>query len=166
MGALWRCWFRRRPRQQQRGAPLPRTVPPETFHRSVRLTGVKISIALGILAVCAVIFATNCASHVGFAVAGGPPVCPYGYYEGPPYNCAPDGYYGPEWFSGGVFLGAGPWFHGPRRFYGHVDHALDYREGYHGSFPARGERPAERRAEFHGQAMHDFRGHEAPAGRR
>jgi hypothetical protein len=25
------------------------------------------------------------------------PVCPYGYYEAPPYNCAPDDYYGPEW---------------------------------------------------------------------
>jgi hypothetical protein len=43
---------------------------------------------------------------------GEPPVCPYGYYEVPPYNCAPDGFYGPEWFSGGVFIGAGPWFHG------------------------------------------------------
>jgi hypothetical protein len=49
---------------------------------------------------------------------GEPPVCPYGYYEVPPYNCAPDGYYGPEWFSGGVFIGAGPWFHGPDHFYG------------------------------------------------
>jgi len=97
---------------------------------------------------------------------GEPPVCPYGYYEVPPYNCAPDGYYGPEWFSGGIFIGAGPWFHGPDRFYGHVDHHLDYRKGYHGGFPARGERPAEHRAEFHGQAMHDARGHEAPRGHR
>ena len=47
---------------------------------------------------------------------GEPPVCPYGYYEVPPYNCAPDGYYGPEWFSGGIFIGAGPWFHGPNIF--------------------------------------------------
>ena len=44
------------------------------------------------------------------------PVCPYGYYEAPPYNCAPDGYYGPEWFSGGLFIGAGPWYH--RGYYG------------------------------------------------
>ena len=46
---------------------------------------------------------------VGIGVA---PVCPYGYYEAPPYNCAPDGYYGPEWFSGGVFDRCGslvPW---------------------------------------------------------
>jgi hypothetical protein len=97
---------------------------------------------------------------------GAPPVCPYGYYEVPPYNCAPDGYYGPEWFSGGVFFGAGPWFHGPDRFYGHVDHHLDYRQGYHGPYPARGEHPVEHRVPFHGEAMHDPHGHEAPRGHR
>ncbi|HEX4320646.1 MAG TPA: hypothetical protein VHZ52_07070 [Acidobacteriaceae bacterium] len=95
---------------------------------------------------------------------GAPPVCPYGYYEAPPYTCAPDGYYGPEWFNGGVFIGAGPWFHGHDHFYGHVDHHLDYRHGYHGPTPARGEHPAGHRAEFHGQAMHDAHGHEAPHG--
>ena len=42
----------------------------------------------------------------------GPPVCPYGYYGYYPYACAPYGYYGPAWFSGGIFIGAGPWFHG------------------------------------------------------
>src|SRR5579872_4567365 len=47
---------------------------------------------------------------------GAPPICPYGYYEGTPYGCAPDGYYGPEWFSAGVFIGAGPWYRGG--FYG------------------------------------------------
>src|SRR5277367_1533514 len=93
---------------------------------------------------------------------GAPPVCPYGYYEAPPYNCAPDGYYGPEWFTGGIFIGAGPWFHGPEHFYGHVDHHFDFREGYRGPTPARGEHPVDHRAEFHGQAMHDARGHEAP----
>jgi len=97
---------------------------------------------------------------------GPPPVCPYGYYEVPPYNCAPDGYYGPEWFQGGVFIGAGPWFHGPANFYGHVDHHFDYRHGYHGPFPERGAHPAPQRREFHGQAMHDPHGHEAPRGHR
>src|SRR5579863_9525403 len=82
------------------------------------------------------------------------PECPYGYYEVPPYNCAPDGYYGPEWFNGGVFIGAGPWFHGPDHFYGHVDHHYDYREGYHGPYPARCENRAEHRRDFHGEAMH------------
>jgi hypothetical protein len=96
---------------------------------------------------------------VGIGVA---PACPYGYYEVPPYNCAPDGYYGPEWFTDGVFIGAGPWFHGPEHFYGHVDHNFDFRKGYHGAYPERGERPVEHRNEFHGQAMHDSRGHEAP----
>jgi len=103
---------------------------------------------------------------VGVGVPGGPPICPYGYYEVPPYNCAPDGYYGPEWFAGGVFIGAGPWYHGPARFYGHVDHALDFRQGYRGPVPARGAAPAPGRAQFRGTAMHDPRGHEAPRGRR
>src|ERR1700684_1036592 len=70
------------------------------------------------------------------------PVCPYGYYDNAPYTCAPDGYYGPEWFSGGIFVGAGPWFHGPENFYGHVDHHLDFRKGYHGPMPGRGEHVA------------------------
>jgi hypothetical protein len=112
------------------------------------------------------LFIVNCGParvSVGVRV---PPACPYGYYETPPYNCAPDGYYGPEWFSGGIFIGAGPWYHGPRGFYGHVDHALDVRQGYRGPLPARGERPAENRAAFHGQAMHDVRGREARGGRR
>ena len=53
---------------------------------------------------------------------GAPPVCPYGYYEYYPYACAPYGYYGPAWFSGGIFIGAGPWYgrsyYGGRGFYG------------------------------------------------
>lgn len=114
------------------------------------------------------VFMTGCGrTHVAVGVgAVGPPVCPYGYYEVPPYNCAPDGYYGPEWFPGGVFIGAGPWYHGPVGFYGHVDHALDYRKGFRGPFPGRGEAPRQQRAEFRGQAMHDPRGREAPAQRR
>ncbi len=96
---------------------------------------------------------------------GDAPNCPYGYYEVPPYNCAPDGYYGPEWYTGGIFVGAGPWFHGPDHFYGHVDHRLDYRHGYRGATPGRNERPQEHRQEFHGSAMHDAHGHEAPHGR-
>jgi hypothetical protein len=91
---------------------------------------------------------------------GAEPVCPYGYYEVPPYDCAPDGYYGPEWYTGGVFLGAGPWFHGPRGFHGHVDHHFDYRHGYHGPYPHRGEHSGGNRREFHGRSRHDSHGHE------
>src|SRR6201996_3082512 len=72
---------------------------------------------------------------------GAPPACPYGYYEAPPYNCAPYGYYGPEWFTGGVFIGAGPWFHGPEHFYGHVDNHYHPEHDYHGPYPARGDHP-------------------------
>ena len=49
---------------------------------------------------------------VGPVYVGPPPACPYGYYSYYPYACAPYGYYGPDWFAGGVFIGAGPWFHG------------------------------------------------------
>ena len=105
----------------------------------------------------------NASAQVSVGIGiGEPPVCPYGYYEEPPYNCAPYGYYGPEWFSGGVFIGAGPWFHGPERFYGHVDHHFDYRHGYHGPMPSRGEHAVEHHEEFRGKAMHDPHGHEAP----
>ncbi len=125
--------------------------------------------ALGALAIGIGVLLAACGpTHVVVAggIAGGPPICPYGYYEAPPYDCAPDGYYGPEWFVGGGFIGAGPWFHGPDRFYGHVDHGLDYRKGYRGPKPARGAAPAPNRAPFRGQAMHDPMGHEAPRNRR
>src|ERR1700761_4215294 len=67
------------------------------------------------------------------------PVCPYGYFSYPPYECAPYGYYGPDWFVGGVFLGAGPWFHGPAGFHGHIDNRFDPHHGYHGPMPQHGE---------------------------
>lgn len=38
-----------------------------------------------------------------------PPVCQWGFYPYYPYACAPYGYYGPQWFVSGVFIGAGPW---------------------------------------------------------
>ncbi|MGD0796628.1 MAG: hypothetical protein ABR910_02790 [Acidobacteriaceae bacterium] len=72
---------------------------------------------------------------------GAAPICPYGYFDYAPYDCAPYGYYGPDWFVGGLFIGAGPWFHGPRGFYGHVDNRYDPRNGYHGPLPDRGAKP-------------------------
>ncbi len=59
--------------------------------------------------------------YAGPAYVGPAPVCEYGYYDYYPYACAPYGFYGPEWFSGGVFIGAGPWYrgyYGGRGFYG------------------------------------------------
>src|ERR1700690_4667162 len=48
----------------------------------------------------------------GYGYVGPAPTCAYGYYAYYPYACAPYGYYGPRWFAGGVFIGAGPWYHG------------------------------------------------------
>ena len=70
---------------------------------------------------------------------GAAPVCPYGYFNYAPYQCAPFGYYGPEWFAGGVFVGAGPWFAGPVGFRGYYNRAFDPHYGYRGPFPERGE---------------------------
>jgi hypothetical protein len=57
--------------------------------------------------------------------AYGPPACDWGYYAYYPYSCAPYGYYGPTWFAGGVFIGAGPWYHYGWGHYGY---------GYHGGY--------------------------------
>jgi hypothetical protein len=83
------------------------------------------------------------------------PVCPYGYFPYAPYDCSPYGYYGPDWFTGGIFIGAGPWFHGPHGFYGHVDQRYDPRHGYHGPMPERGEHPFNG---FRANAAHDEHG--------
>jgi len=83
------------------------------------------------------------------------PACPYGYFDYAPYDCAPYGYYGPDWFVGGVFLGAGPWFHGPHDFHGHVDNRFDPRHGYHGPFPEHGAQPFNH---FQGNEAHDGHG--------
>src|SRR5579862_5662650 len=82
------------------------------------------------------------------------PVCPYGYFDYAPYNCAPYGYYGPDWFVGGAFIGAGPWFHGRAGFHGHVDNRFDPQHGYNGPMPARGS-----------QAFNHFQANEARDGR-
>jgi hypothetical protein len=43
--------------------------------------------------------------------------CQYGYYSYYPYECAPYGYYGSEWFFNGIFIGTAPW--GNRRYFGY-----------------------------------------------
>jgi hypothetical protein len=91
------------------------------------------------------------------------PECPYGYYDVAPYSCAPSGYYGPEWFSGDVFIGAGPWFHGPSNFRGNVNNGFHPEHGYKGAMPNRGEKaePSKRVAKgsFKGNEERDGRGH-------
>jgi hypothetical protein len=109
--------------------------------------------------------ATNAkaAPQVGIAV-GVAPDCPYGYYDVPPYACAPYGYYGPEWFVNGIFIGAGPWYHGPAHFWGHVDNHFHPDHGYHGHMPERGEKAeagsrVDRMPNFHGNEVRDGHGH-------
>ena len=92
------------------------------------------------------------------------PDCPYGYFDYPTYSCAPYGYYGPEWFVDGAFIGAGPWFKGPDNFHGHVNNRFDPQRGYKGAIPNHGEKadPAKRpdkAAHFKGNEVRDGRGH-------
>ena len=112
---------------------------------------------VGLTALLAILFLIPGSAHAKVAInIGVAPACPYGYYDFAPYNCAPYGYYGPEWFNGGVFLGAGPWFHGPSDFRGHVDRRFDPHHGYHGPLPERGEKAFNH---FHGNEVRDGRGH-------
>ena len=83
------------------------------FVRNIAL----LSLLLGILFVPAAVQTAQAQVAVGVGVGYpgyvyGPPVCEYGYYGYAPYACAPYGYYGPSYFLGGVFIGAGPWFRG------------------------------------------------------
>jgi hypothetical protein len=116
------------------------------------------SLALAVLAT-----ALFCSARVAPAQIsinfGVEPVCPYGYYDYAPYNCSPYGYYGPDWFNNGVFIGAGHWFRGPGHFYGHVDNRYVPRHGYRGPAPDRGEEPFNH---FHGNEARDGRGHAGP----
>ena len=121
------------------------------------------------LAAVAGIFLTVTAPKMDAQVAvsvGPAPVCPYGYYDVPPYACAPYGYYGAEWFTGGVFIGAGPGFHGDEHFKGHVNNHFHPDHGYKGPMPKVGDRPepgkpVDKIAHFKGNEMRDGRGHVA-----
>ncbi len=107
--------------------------------------------------------ATQSHAQINISI-GAEPSCPYGYYDFAPYNCAPYGYYGPEWFVGGRFVGAGHWFHGPANFHGHVNNAYDPRHGYKGPMPSHG--PAQQHPDnfksFHATETHDSGGHPVP----
>jgi hypothetical protein len=111
-----------------------------------------------IVGICFLSAHQKSAAQISFGVQiGAEPVCPYGYYNYAPYSCAPYGYYGTEWFSNGVFIGAGPWFHGGERFRGHVDNHFDPRHGFRGHLPDRDEHADWDR--HHGKVEH-FKGHE------
>ena len=112
--------------------------------------------------ICFTVTAPAAKAQVAVEV-GVAPDCPYGYYDVAPYDCAPAGYYGPEWFNEGVFIGVGPWFHGPENFHGKVDTHYDPHHGYKGPYPSRGEKAEEGKrvdnAHFKGDEERDGRGH-------
>ena len=127
------------------------------------MKGYRFFALAAVVAICFGVAApkTQAQIEVGVGVA---PVCPYGYYDVAPYDCAPYGYYGPEWFSGGVFIGAGPWFHGPSGFHGHVNNRFHPEHGYHGPMPHRGDHPEagkrfDKIEHFKGNEVRDGRGH-------
>jgi hypothetical protein len=123
----------------------------------------KIFALTAVAAACFAVASPNPQAQVAVSV-GVAPECPYGYYDAPPYDCAPYGYYGPEWFTGGVFIGVGPWFHGPANFHGHVNNHFHPEHGYNGPRPHPGDRPEPGKpvgkvAHFKGNEVRDGRGH-------
>jgi hypothetical protein len=126
------------------------------------LTFAALAVAIG---VCFSVAVPKTAAQVSVNVNIGPaPDCPYGYYGVAPYACAPYGYYGPEWFLNGVFIGAGPWFHGPANFHGRVNNHFHPDHGYKGPMPHPGDKPEPSKplnkiSHFKGNEVRDGRGH-------
>jgi hypothetical protein len=132
------------------------------------MRGLKFLVLGAVAATCFAATAPRAEAQLSINI-GIAPECPYGYYDVAPYSCAPSGYYGPEWFSGDVFVGAGPWFHGPGEFRGNVNNSYHPEHGYKGALPSRGEKaePAKRvdKDHFKGNEERDGRGHATEAKR-
>jgi hypothetical protein len=126
------------------------------------MRGLKLLAATAITAGCLTALLPTAEAQVAISI-GVAPECPYGYYDESPYGCAPAGYYGPEWFNGGIFVGAGPWFRGASGFRGHVNNSFHPQHGYKGAFPNRGEKAEPSRrvsaGRFKGNEERDGRGH-------
>jgi hypothetical protein len=126
------------------------------------MRGLKFLVLAAVAGICFMVTTPTAGAQVTIAV-GVAPECPYGYYDVAPYSCAPTGYYGPEWFTGGVFIGAGPWFHGDDNFRGKVNNRFHPDHGYKGPVPKPGDKaePSKRidSAHFKGNEERDGRGH-------
>jgi hypothetical protein len=133
------------------------------------MRGLKLLMMAAVAVFCFTATAPRAAAQVAVSV-GVEPVCPYGYYDVAPYACAPAGYYGPEWFNGGVFIGVGPWFHGSDDFRGHVNNRFHPDHGYKGPMPKAGEKAEESKrvdaAHFKGNEERDGRGHVTGGGKK
>lgn len=125
--------------------------------------GTKMRYLIALLGIClgiTLFSASNAnAQRVTFGIGvgapayyGAAPVCTYGYYDYYPYACAPYGFYGPDWFVNGIFIGAGPWFHS----YGRGYYGRGYDRGYYGrggyAYGGRGYDRGYRGGNFHGNA--------------
>jgi hypothetical protein len=129
------------------------------------MTGIKLVVLAAVAGCFMMVTAPKAVAQIAVEV-GVAPDCPYGYYDAAPYECAPYGYYGPEWFTGGIFIGTGPWFHGDENFRGNVDNRLHPEHGYTGPKPQRGEKPEptkrpDKNDNFKGNEMRDGHGHVA-----
>ena len=119
----------------------------------------KCLLLAAVAGVCFMVTAPKMEAQVSVGI-GLAPGCPYAA----PYSCAPYGYYGHEWFNGGVFIGAGPWFHGGEGFRGQVNNRYHPEHGYRGPRPNVGDRPEpgrrlDRVSNFKGNEVRDGRGH-------
>jgi hypothetical protein len=127
---------------------------------------------VAVAGICFTVTAPKAEAQISVGVEiGSAPACPYGYYDAAPSSCAPYGYYGAEWFSGGAFVGAGPWFHGPDTFQGHVNNRYHPDHGYKGPAPRAGDKPEpskrlDKVSNFKGNEMRDGRGHVGGDGRK
>ena len=126
------------------------------------MRGLAFLMVAAVAGICFTATAPKAEAQVSVSI-GVAPECPYGYYDVAPYSCAPTGYYGPEWFNGGAFVGVGPWFNGADSFRGNVNNRLHPEHGYNGPMPQRGEKaePSKRidSAHFKGNEERDGRGH-------
>lgn len=127
------------------------------------MKAIKYLALVAVAALCITVAPSRTKAQVTVDI-GVAPVCPYGYYDYAPYACAPYGYYGPEWFTGGIFIGAGPWFHGSADFRGHVNNRFHPDHGYKGPMPNRGDKAEpdkhpEQGKGFKGNEVRDGRGH-------
>jgi hypothetical protein len=125
------------------------------------MNGIKFLALAAVAGICFTATTSKTEAQVSVNI-GVEPACPYGYYDYTPYNCAPSGYYGPEWFQGASFIGAGPWFHGSSNFHGKVNNHFDQARGYKGPVPNRGDKVD---AAYHGNTSSHFKGNEVRDGR-
>ena len=107
------------------------------------MTGFKLVLLAAVAGCFMMATAPKAAAQVAVEI-GVAPDCPYGYYDVAPYDCAPYGYYGPEWC--------------------HVNNRLHPEHGYTGPKPQRGEKPEQTKHldkidHFKGNEVRDGRGH-------